>query len=79
MYQECDAYIKISDFNGTEMHEIKGGLNNLNSGETKVLSASFKKDKGFVTVCAKRSVDEAVVFFAASTDAKGNVILGKLE
>ena len=79
MYQDCDMYIKISDFDGTETHEIKGGLNNLNSGETKVLSASFKKDKGFVTVCAKRSTDETIVYFAATSDAKGNVILGKLD
>ena len=79
MYQDCDAYIKISNFDGTEIHEIKNGLNNINSDETKVLSASFKKDNGFVTVCARRSMDDATVFFAASSDAKGNVILGKLE
>ena len=79
MYQPCDVYIKISNFDSTETHVIKDGLKDIYSDETKVLSASFKKDNGFVTVCAKRSEDEATVFFAASSDAKGNVILGKLE
>ena len=79
MYQAGDVLLKISNFDGTETHEITGGLNNINSDETKVISASFKKDNGFVTISAKRSVDETTVFFAALSDYKGNVILGKLD
>ena len=79
VYFNCDVYLEISDGLESETHAIKPGLNNINAGGKKIISASFKKDKGLITIYAKRSDNNETVFFAADFNEEGKVLLGKLD
>ncbi len=78
-YFDVDVYLEISDGIEAETHAIKAGLNDIFNGEKKTVSASFLKNKGLVTLYAKRSDNNETVFFASDFDDKGKVLLGKLD
>ncbi|MBQ2184336.1 MAG: DUF4832 domain-containing protein [Lachnospiraceae bacterium] len=79
VYFDCDVYLEISDSAEAETHAIKAGLNDLFNGDRKTVSASFLKDKGLVTLYAKRSENNETVYFASDFDEKGRVLLGKID
>lgn len=79
VYFNCDVYLEISDGIESETHAIKPGLNGLNSGEKKTISASFKKQTGLITMYAKRSDNNETVYFASDFNEEGKVLLGKLD
>lgn len=76
IYKEADVYLEIDNDGLVESHKIRGGLNGIFTNEARLLSASFKVNKGNIRAYGKMG-DKIILF--ANVNAKDKVELGRLE